>query len=57
MDGLYRRNVARTKLTRNIAATFDPVHDEVVGGLEDGIPTVDQDASQRLLEGVLMVHV
>jgi len=57
MDDLYHRNVARTKLTRNIAATLDPVHDEVVGALGDGIPMIDQGISQRPLEGVPMVHV
>jgi hypothetical protein len=57
MDDLYLRNVARTKLTRNIAATFDPVHDEVVGALGDSTQAADQGISQRLLEGVPMVHV
>jgi hypothetical protein len=42
MDDLYHRNVARTKLTRNIPATLDPVLDEVVGALGDGIPMIDQ---------------
>jgi hypothetical protein len=41
MDDLYHGNVARTKLTRNIAATFHPVHDDAVGASGNGIPTID----------------
>jgi len=43
MDDSYQRNVIRSKLTRNLAATFDPVHDELVGALRDFIPTIDQE--------------
>jgi hypothetical protein len=42
MDDIYHRTVTRSKLTRNIAATFDQVHDELVGALGNFIPTVDQ---------------
>jgi hypothetical protein len=50
MDDSYQRNVARSKLTRNIAATFDPVHDELVGALREFIPTIDQGMSHTLEE-------
>jgi hypothetical protein len=39
MDDMYHRGVVRSKLTRNIAATFDQVHDELVSALRDCIPT------------------
>ena len=48
MDDSYQRNVVRSKLTRNIAATFGPVQDELVGALRDFIPTVDQGTSHIL---------
>jgi hypothetical protein len=48
MDDSYQRNVVRSKLTRNIAATFDPVHDELVGALRDFIPTIDQGMSHMV---------
>jgi hypothetical protein len=57
MDDSYQRNVVRSKLTRNIAATFDPVHDELVGALRDFIPTIDQGMSHILLKTVWMIHV
>ncbi|KAI0272056.1 cytochrome P450 [Russula aff. rugulosa BPL654] len=43
MDDTYHRTVMRSKMTRNIAATFDQVHDELVDALGDFIPTVDQE--------------
>ena len=57
MDDSYQRNVVRSKLTRNIAATFDPVHDELVGALRDFIPTIDQGKSHILLKSVRMTYV
>ncbi len=57
MDDSYQRNVVRSKLTRNIAATFDPVHDELVGALRDFIPTIDQGMSHILLNSVQMIYV
>ncbi|KAH9984968.1 cytochrome P450 [Russula vinacea] len=36
-------SVVRSKLTRNIAATFDQVHEELVGALKDCIPTTGQE--------------
>jgi len=57
MKDMYHRNVTRLKLTRNIAATFDPVHDEIVGSLGDCIPTMDHGMSHILLEGVPIVHI
>ena len=57
MDDSYQRNVVRSKLTRNIAATFDPVHDELVGALRDFIPTIDQGMSYVLLKSVRIGYV
>ena len=57
MDDTYHRSVARSKLTRNIAATFDQVHDELVGALEDFIPTTSQGTSYMLLESTPMLYV
>ena len=42
MDDLYQRKVVRSKLPRNIAASFDPVHDELVSALRDFIPMIDK---------------
>lgn len=57
MDDVYHRNIVRSKLTRNIAATFDQIHDELVGALRDSIPMVDQGMFHILLEGTPMRHV
>ncbi len=57
MDDSYHRTVIRSKLTRNIAATFDRVHDELVGALGGFIPTVDQGASHIFLEDAPVIHV
>jgi hypothetical protein len=57
MNDTYHRNVIRSKLTRNIAATFDQVNDELVGALGEFIPTVDHGAFHVLLENVPVVHV
>lgn len=57
MDDSYHRTVIPAKLTRNIAATFDQVYDELVGALGEFIPTVGQGASHILLEDARMVHV
>lgn len=57
MDDSYQRNVVRSKLTRNIAATFDPVHDELIGALRDFIPTIDQGMSYVLLKSVRIGYV
>ena len=38
-DDMYHAGVIRTKLTRNIAATFKDVREEVINALEDLIPT------------------
>lgn len=48
MNDTYHRSVARSKLTHNIAATFDEVHDELVGALGDCIPTPGQGMSCEL---------
>jgi hypothetical protein len=50
MDDSYQKNVVHSKLTRNIAASFDPVDDEIVGALRDFIPTIDQGISHALEE-------
>ena len=57
MDDTYQRNVVRSKLTRNIASTFDAIHDELVGALGDFIPTIDQGMSHILLNSVQMIYV
>jgi len=41
-DNFYHSDVIRSKLTRNIAATFKDVYDELINSLEDSIPT-DED--------------
>ena len=38
-DNIYHADVIRTKLTRNIAATFKDVREELINALEDLIPT------------------
>jgi cytochrome P450 len=43
IDDMYHRSIIRSKLTRNIGATFDQVHDELVGALRDCIPTTGQE--------------
>jgi len=40
MNSIYHRGVVRSKLTRDIAATFDQVQDELPGALRDCIPDV-----------------
>jgi hypothetical protein len=57
MDDSYQRNVVRSKLTRNIAATLDPVHDELVGALRDFIPATDQGMFHIRLKSVPIIHV
>ena len=41
-DDIYHNDVIRSKLTRNFAATFDQVQDELVQSLTEFIP-VDSD--------------
>ncbi len=57
MDDTYQRNVVRSKLTRNIASTFDAIHDELVGALGDFIPTIDQGMSHIFIEGAPVIYV
>ena len=38
---MYHDNVIRSGLTRSIAATFDQVHDEIVGAWEELIPVAN----------------
>lgn len=38
-DDVYHVDIVRTKLTRNIADTFNAVRDELVRSLEASIPT------------------
>ena len=45
-DKFYHSDVIRSKLTRNIAATFKDVYDEIINALEDAIPT-DEDGKGR----------
>jgi len=40
MNSIYHRGVIRSKLARDIAATFDQVQDELPGALRDCIPDV-----------------
>ncbi len=57
MDDTYQRNVVRSKLTRNIASTFDAIYDELVGALGDFIPTIDQGMSHIFIEGAPVIYV
>ena len=38
-EDMYQNDVLRTKLTRNIAATFHDVEDELIEALSELIPT------------------
>ncbi|KAI0284741.1 cytochrome P450 [Russula brevipes] len=42
-NSIYHRGVVRSKLTRDIAATFDQVQDELPGALRDCIPDVGEE--------------
>ena len=39
MNDVYHIDVLRSKLTRNIAATFNEVHEELIVAIDDFIPT------------------
>jgi hypothetical protein len=47
-DDMYHRSIIRSRLTRNIAATFDQVHEELAGAMKDCIPTTGQGTSHIL---------
>jgi hypothetical protein len=40
-DDFYHSDVIRSKLIRNISATFGDVHEELIHALEDLIPTAE----------------
>ncbi|KAH9970801.1 cytochrome P450 [Russula compacta] len=46
IDDTYHRSIIRSRLTRNVAPTFDQVHDELVGALSDSIPVVGEEWSK-----------
>ncbi|KAH9055827.1 cytochrome P450 [Lactarius deliciosus] len=43
MDNDYHTDVVRSKLTRNIAVTFDKVHDEIIRSFDSSIPVHSDD--------------
>lgn len=44
-EDMYQSGVIRTKLTRNIAATFDEVQDELIEALSEFIPAGGSDGT------------
>lgn len=42
LDDNYHKGVVRSKLTRNVVATFEKVHDELPAAVRDSIPTVGE---------------
>jgi len=51
LDDNYHKGVVRSKLTRNVAVTFEKVHDELPGAVRDSIPTVGEGILSRTLAG------
>jgi hypothetical protein len=56
MKDEYHTDVIRSKLTRNIAATFNVVREELIMAMDDLIPTHEDSTWQTFLAKRLVVH-
>jgi hypothetical protein len=52
MNDEYHTDIIRSKLTRNIAATFNEVREELIMAMDDLIPTHDDSTWQSPNEGL-----